>query len=146
MALIDELALPPDDRSAAIRGLRSKTCDAVVRVGAAVPPDGCAALQAAVDAEWLTRPDSVDGAPDMQLNLSVDRLAELAGDGAVAALTLIAKRMRSATRSHPAPAGTRHEGDDKSSLAASALNDGLPFDDMSCPDIFVRRCVEGSLT
>ena len=82
-ALFKDLRLSDADQDAARRGLDSAS--AVLRRPNVLPPAACASLRAAVDAEHSQRCDTVDGAPDYQLNLSVERLDELIG-GASAAL------------------------------------------------------------
>jgi len=52
----------------------------------ALSPEACARLRAAVDAERQARCDSVDGAPDHQLNLSRERLESLVGVAATGLL------------------------------------------------------------
>lgn len=58
----------------------------VLRKPYALSPEACATLRNAVDRDRQTKADTVDGAPDEQLNLSRERLEELVGAAAVAAL------------------------------------------------------------
>ena len=84
--LITELCLPPHVRAAARRGLESAADAAVMTRDGVLPDEACAKLRAAVDAEQQARHDTVDGAPDHQLNMSRDRLDALIGSTAAAAL------------------------------------------------------------
>ena len=81
--LLDELHLDDDVRAAAGRGLSSSS--SVLSRPAVLPPHACARLRAAVDAERQELCDSVDGAPNHQLNLDAARLDELIGDAAASA-------------------------------------------------------------
>lgn len=83
-ALLEELALPAEVSAAARRGLASSKT--VLTRRGELPSNNCAALRAAVDAEHQEKCDSVDGAPDHQLNVSRDGLEALVGADAVAAL------------------------------------------------------------
>ena len=70
-------------KAAARRGLASSS--AVISRPGTLPPAVCGRLRAAVDAERQQKCDTVDGAPDHQLNLSPERLIELIGDAAASA-------------------------------------------------------------
>jgi len=86
--LLADLHLDEPTAAAARRGLDSAS--AVVRVPGLLPPAACARLRAAVDAERQQKCDSVDGAPDHQLNLSPARLEQLIGSEAAEALWQLA--------------------------------------------------------
>jgi hypothetical protein len=75
--LLDELQLSP--------GLVSLDAP-VMHKARFLDAKSCAALRAVVDRERRSKIDTVDGAPDHQLNLSHERLAQLIGSEAVAAL------------------------------------------------------------
>ena len=81
--LFEDLHLTADVKVAAQRGLGSP--GAVMRRLGVLPPAACARLRAAVDAERQQKSDTVDGAPDEQLNLSADRLDELIDDASASA-------------------------------------------------------------
>ena len=83
-ALFEDLQLTLDVQQSARNGLASAS--AVLRVPGTLSAIACARLRAAVDSEHQQRCDTVDGAPDYQLNMSVDRLTELIGSSTVAAL------------------------------------------------------------
>ena len=89
-ALLSELRLPANAHEAAISGLSMAGSAAVLQREAALSRQGCAALRAAVDADQSSdrcqRPDSVDGGPDHQLNLSREQLESLVGASSAAAL------------------------------------------------------------
>ena len=80
--LIAELHLPPEAAAAARDGLSRRS---VLSWPALLPPAACARLRSAVDADRQQKCDTVDGAPDEQLNLSVDRLDALISDAAASA-------------------------------------------------------------
>ena len=86
--LLADLQLDETTVAAARLGLDSAS--AVVRVPGLLPPAACARLRAAVDAERQQKCDSVDGAPDHQLNLSPRRLEQLIGSEAAEALWQLA--------------------------------------------------------
>ena len=82
-ALLEELRLPAEVEASARQGLDQGS--AVLLRSGVLPPAACARLRAAVDGERQQRSDTVDGAPDEQLNLSATRLEELIGDAAATA-------------------------------------------------------------
>ena len=75
--LLDELELPPHLRAAAARGLHHE--HSILTVPDALPPDACARLRAAVDADCNQGSDTVDGGPDHQLNCTREQLTDLLG-------------------------------------------------------------------
>ena len=106
--LLDELQLSAD----------AVALDApVLRRPRLLSPEACAALRGAVDRERRTVADSIDGAPNHQLNLSRERLAELIGEAAVSALWELPLAL----------------GETKSGGAASDARAPPP------PQVFVRR-------
>ena len=86
--LLEELQLPAEILEDAQRGLASS--QAVLRKPAVLSGSACAVLRSAVDAESQSKVDSVDGAPDHQLNLSRARLERLIGIDAVSELWRLA--------------------------------------------------------
>ena len=82
-ALFKDLHLAQDVEAAARCGLVSAS--AVLRRTAILPPAACARLRAAVDAERQQHCDTVDQAPDNQLNLSAERLEALIYDASASA-------------------------------------------------------------
>lgn len=134
--LIDELGLGTAERLAAEQGLASD--DAVLRAQNSLTPEQCAELRQAVDREWRTAPDSVDGAPDIQLNLDVDKLHELIGVAATNMLfelpvtfaNTVHKR-ESRNDSESGACATSTFGDEEKAIF-TALEDRNP-------EIFVRR-------
>ena len=82
-ALFADLLLQPDVETAARLGLASSS--AVLRRTGVLTTAACARLRAAVDAERRQHCDTVDGAPDEQLNLSTERLEDLIGDARASA-------------------------------------------------------------
>lgn len=149
VALLEELGMASSERAAAERGLASRT--AVLQVPAVLNAVQCEVLRAAVDAEWREAPDTVDGAPDIQLNLTLQRLTDLVGDAATAALMrlpaafvaqaepgVLAPASRGeglspcdSSRPPPQPP-TAHPEDADSAAVESALTD-------DATQIFVRR-------
>jgi hypothetical protein len=79
--LLAELSLPDEIEEEARRGLSSS--ESILQRKAALSTEACAALRAAVDAEWQEKVDSVDGAPDHQLNLSGEAFERVIGRAAV---------------------------------------------------------------
>ena len=86
IALIDELHLETEADARARRALGMRAHDAVHRAAGILPQVACKALREAVDAESQQKVDTVDGAPDHQLNMSRERLDALIGPEAAAAL------------------------------------------------------------
>ena len=84
-ALLDEVGLPMDMREATERASMSGEREVLQKPGV-LPAVACAALRAAVDANRQEKVDSVDGAPDHQLNIGHDRLRALVGAPAAARL------------------------------------------------------------
>eukprot|EP00411_Alexandrium_monilatum_P111783 CAMPEP_0175708822 /NCGR_PEP_ID=MMETSP0097-20121207/39261_1 /TAXON_ID=311494 /ORGANISM="Alexandrium monilatum, Strain CCMP3105" /LENGTH=337 /DNA_ID=CAMNT_0017016215 /DNA_START=51 /DNA_END=1064 /DNA_ORIENTATION=- len=84
--LLAELRLREQTLQSARTGLASHAADAILRQPAALGPQACAALREHVDAERQTRCDTVDGAPDHQLNLTPQRLEVLIGANAAVGL------------------------------------------------------------
>lgn len=76
-ALLDELQMPPETVSLGAP---------VLEYPGFLPPDACATLRGAVDRESQAKVDSVDGAPDHQLNLTREQLVDLVGASIVDSL------------------------------------------------------------
>jgi hypothetical protein len=84
--LMGELSLSDDDLVDIRSALDTKGNLAMLHTKEALPPDGCRRLREAVGAEIQQKADTVDGAPDYQLNLSRERLDAIIGPAAAAAL------------------------------------------------------------
>ena len=82
--LFHELALPEEVEEEARHGLASSA--SVLRRRAVLSHDACSTLRSAVDSEWQEKVDTVDGAPDHQLNLSREQLEKLIGADAITSL------------------------------------------------------------
>lgn len=95
----------------------------VLHVPSILGADACAALRSAVDAQRSTRVDSVDGAAEYQLPLSLAGLRSIVGDAAVSALCAL-------------PTSFRHVGHADADGAGSSRAEGPS-------DIFVRRYTSG---
>jgi hypothetical protein len=95
--LLRALRLPENTYRAALCGVRGPLEHTVLREQAVLPPGACAALRKAVDEAVLggQKPhgaDTVDGAPDFQLNLRAEQLQQLIGVGGMASLGGLAQR------------------------------------------------------
>lgn len=77
--LIEALRLPEEARRAAERGAASASEEAMLVRPGALSDEACAALCGAVDRRQQRRPDSVDGLPDCQLNVTRPELEALIG-------------------------------------------------------------------
>lgn len=88
-ALLEDLCLPHEEHSAALGVIVAKE-GAVVRKRNVLSPAACAKLRAVVDAGHRAKIDTVDGAPDHQVNLNEARLEALVGAEGVEALCAIA--------------------------------------------------------
>jgi hypothetical protein len=83
--LLRALRLPEPAYRAAWSGLQQKPECSVLRERRALPSSACVTLRAAVDAAVLSglKPhgtDTVDGAPDFQMNLTVDQISDVVGE------------------------------------------------------------------
>ncbi|CAK0812597.1 unnamed protein product, partial [Prorocentrum cordatum] len=85
-ALLDELRLSEDALRSARAGLCCTAGEALLRRPGALCAEACATLRGLVDAERQTKCDTVDGAPDHQLNLSKQQLEAHVGAAALAGL------------------------------------------------------------
>lgn len=85
-SLLDSLQLPNELRDAAKLGFDVKADDAVLRRPRCLDPNTCAKLRQAVCKEKQEMRDTVDGAPDHQLNFDQEGLRKLIGDEPVDAL------------------------------------------------------------
>ena len=122
--LLEELQLPDEILEDAHRGLASS--QAVLRKPAVLSASACKVLRSAVDAESQAKVDSVDGAPDHQLNLSRQRLEEMIGEAAVADLWRLAADYVAAA------------DDTLESEAPAAAPAAAPLAELA-PRIFIRR-------
>eukprot|EP00038_Savillea_parva_P005065 m.146877 g.146877 ORF g.146877 m.146877 type:complete len:477 (+) comp11651_c2_seq13:203-1633(+) len=131
-ALLTELGLSVEARAAAMLGLGSR--EAVATITSVLTSAQCANLCTAVDTEWRMAPDSVDGAPDVQLNLSPDRLAELIGATAARRVLRLGQATAASNGALVLLEGTdTHQGDDASTHVTEPAHSGVE------PQIFVRR-------
>ena len=84
--LVNELRLDLSTAEDVRRALGARGDEAVLRSPAVLPPAACEALRNAVSTESQQKADTVDGAPDHQLNLSREELESAIGPEAAAAL------------------------------------------------------------
>ncbi len=92
--LLRALQLSEAAYRAAYRAVQMSAAEAVLSQQGVAPAAACAALRQAVDREATTRKDTVDGAPDWQLNLPAHRLERL-WPGGLRALRAVADRFLS---------------------------------------------------
>jgi hypothetical protein len=82
--LLEELRLPAHLEAAATTGLKQALATAVLLSNNLLAEKECAVLRAAIQRDWQEKSDTIDGGPDHQLKLSVDRLAELVSESTLA--------------------------------------------------------------
>ena len=119
--LLDDLGMSVYERSLSQRAIASDR--AVLGRSGVLSPEACAKLRAAVDSERRQMCDSVDGAPDHQLNLSRVELEGLIGTEEVRRVWAMATRALVKLRPN-------EYGDDEEDESAEALLDAH--------EIFVR--------
>merc|ERR1712079_600642 len=85
-ALFKSLKLSEEVRDTARQGLDGSAEVAILSRSSALSTQACASLRVAVDCNRQTKCDTVDGAPDHQLNLSREDLEAIIGVPATDAL------------------------------------------------------------
>ena len=135
--LLRALRLPEAAYRAAVLGLQQEPRHSVLQHQTVLSAMACATLRKAVDAAVVTakKPcgiDTVDGAPDFQLNVSVDRLAELVGVEGMGTLGRIAHKFEDSQRDS---ADSVTDGLEDNFLAVAQQKEGV--------EVFIRRYSSG---
>lgn len=120
--LLRALRLSEPAYRAALSGLQQNSERSVLREQEVLPKSACATLREAVDAAVTTQPhgkDTVDGAPDFQVNLTVDQMTNLIGIENMARLGSLVHRFESLTAHKRSPASSSPGAASASTLAAT---------------------------